>query len=46
MSQDHSSTEKAPGFWYTYFGVGGASAFAFLWALSALIWIFSVLNWG
>ena len=46
MSHDHSNTEKAPGFWYTYFGKGGFSAVAFLWALAGLIWIFSVLNWG
>lgn len=46
MSHDHSSTEKAPGIWYTYFGKGGAGVFAFLWVISAIIWIFSVLNWG
>lgn len=47
MSQNHHSGSEAPkGLWYTYFGKGGAAAFAFLWIILALSWIFSVVNWG
>ena len=46
MSHDHSTLEETPGIWFTYFGKGGAAAFAFLWVITAIIWIISVLNWG
>ncbi len=46
MSQDHSSPSNSGGIWYTYFGKGGSSVVAFLWILSAMIWIFYVLKWG
>lgn len=47
MSHDtHSDNKATSGMWYTYFGKGGAAAFAFLWLLAALFWIFSVLKWG
>lgn len=43
-TSEHNSEPK--GIWYTYFGSGGAGVFAFLWVLAAIIWIFSVVNWG
>ena len=47
MSQEHhQGTQQNQGIWYTYFGKGGSAAFAFLWILITLIWIFSVLKWG
>ena len=47
MSQENSHAEKnKKSIWYTYFGIGGASAFAFLWILLLLSWIFGVLKWG
>lgn len=34
------------GFWYTYFGKGGAAVFAFLWIVAALAWIINVIRLG
>ncbi len=48
MSNEHHSGQTQPnkGFWYTYFGKGGAAVFAFLWLLMALSWIIGVVKWG
>ncbi|MBK7851986.1 MAG: hypothetical protein IPJ66_12890 [Bacteroidetes bacterium] len=46
MSHEHHSSTNNQGFWYTYFGKGGAAAFAFLWILITIIWIFGVVKWG
>ncbi len=29
--------------WYTYFGSGGAGAFAFIWICALLVWIIEVI---
>lgn len=46
MAHNHHAEEPKKGIWYTYFGAGGAGAFAFLWVLAAILWIFSVVKWG
>ncbi|MBL0103905.1 MAG: hypothetical protein IPP51_09195 [Bacteroidetes bacterium] len=48
MSHEHHSgqPQQNQGFWYTYFGKGGAAVVAFLWILLTISWIFSVVKWG
>jgi len=46
MTNESHSSNNNKGIWYTYFGTTGASVFAFLWIIIAMIWLFSVLRWG
>jgi len=46
MANNHHSSEQPKGIWYTYFGGGGSAVVTFLWVITAIIWIFSVIKWG
>jgi hypothetical protein len=46
MSHENHSSAPKKGFWYTYFGIGGAAVFAFLWIIVTLWWIIYVLMCG